>query len=269
MFNFIIIFSWINLFAVFTLRTHIIINAYFFFLLFLTNYFIFFIYNFKCIISFIFFIIFVFLFLMFWNMFLTFVSCIIISNFSHRKAVVKAMFLIQKSLNFNIFLLFSKIILKIINLLNFLIFTIFLRIVNVFLIFNLHVKIIISITFILCIYFISYLFLIYVINFIFLFDFRFKKTLISRKKSVKIAIIDYLIVVFIQIFLSIVFFVFSITFFNFLITFFNFIIYFSKYSFVVFVTFKHSWYVACFIILKNFIIIVHDVIFDKFFSFNL
>ena len=131
-----IIFNWINLFATFASRIHIIINAYFFFSLFLINYFTFFICNLKCMISSIFFIIFVFFFLMFWDMLLIFISYIIISNLSRRKVVVEMTFLIQKSLNFNIFLLSSKIILKIINFLNLLIFTIFLRAVNVFLMFN-------------------------------------------------------------------------------------------------------------------------------------
>ena len=130
-------------------------------------------------------------------MFLIFISCIIISNFSRRKVVVETTFLIQKSLNFNIFLLFSKIILKIINLLNFLIFTIFLRAVSVFSMFNLHVKTIISVTLIFCIRFIFCFSLIHVINFIFLLDFRFGKTLISRKKNVEIEIVDCLIVIFV------------------------------------------------------------------------
>ena len=155
-----IIFSWINLFAAFASRIHVIINAYFFFSLFLESYFTFFICNFKCMISSIFFIIFVLFFLMFWNMFLIFISCIIISNFSRRKVAVETTFLIQKSLNFNIFLLFSKIILKIINFLNLLIFTIFLRAVSVFSIFNLHVKMIISVALIFCIRFIFCFFLI-------------------------------------------------------------------------------------------------------------
>ena len=173
-------------------------------------------------------------------MFLTFISCIIISNFSRRKIVVETTFLIQKSLNFNIFLLLSKIILKIINLLNFLIFTIFLRAINVFSMFNSRIKAIISAAFIFCIYFISYSFLIYVINFIFLLDFRFKKALISRKKNAEIATVDCLIIIFAQIFSSIVFFVFSIILFNFLIIFFNFVICLLKHLFIVFVTFAHS-----------------------------
>ena len=171
-------------------------------------------------------------------------------------------------MNFNIFLLSLKIILKIINFLNFLIFTIFLRAVNVFLMFDLRVKIIISAAFIFCTRFIFCFSLIYVINFISLFNFRFERTLILRRKNVEIAIVDCLIVIFVQVFSSIVSFVFSITFFNFLITFFNFVICFSKHSFIVFVTLAHSWRVACLIKLKNFVIVVHDIIFDKFFSFN-
>ena len=173
-------------------------------------------------------------------MLLIFILCIIISNFSRRKIVVEATFLIQKLLNFNIFLFFSKITLKIISSLNFLIFTIFLRAVSVFSMFDLCVKIIIFVALIFCTRFIFYSFLIYVINFIFLLDFRFKKTLILRRKNAEIAIVDCLIVIFIQIFSLIVSFVFSITFFNFLITFFNLIICFSKHSFIFFVTLAHS-----------------------------
>ena len=173
-------------------------------------------------------------------MLLTFTSCIIISNLSRRKVVVETTSLIQKSLNFNIFLFSLKIILKIINLLNFLIFTIFLRAVNIFSIFDSRVKTIISAAFIFCIRFIFCSLLIHISNFIFLFDFCFEKALISRRKNVEIAIVDCLIVIFVQMFFSIVSFVFSVTLFNFLIIFFNFIICFSKHSLVVFVTFAHS-----------------------------
>ena len=157
-------------------------------------------------------------------MFLIFISCIIILDFSCRKVVVETTSLIQKSLNFNIFLLFSEIILKIINFLNFLIFIIFLRAINVFSIFNLHVRAIISVALIFCTRFIFCFSLIYIINFISLFNFCFERTLISRKESVEIAIINCLIIIFVQIFSSIVSFVFSTTFFNFLIIFFNFVI---------------------------------------------
>ena len=263
-----IIFNWISLFATFASRIHVIINAYFFFSLFLASHFTLSTYNLECMISSIFFIIFASSFLMSWNMLLIFTSCIITSNFSRRKIVVEATSLIQKSLNFNIFLLSSKITLKIINLLNFLIFTIFLRAVNVFSMFNLHVKTIISAALIFCIRFISCFSLIHVINFISLLNLRFERTLISRRKNVEIATIDCLIVIFAQIFSSTVSFVFSITLFSFLITFFSLVICLSKHSFTVFATLAHSWRVACLIKLKNFVIAVHDIIFDRFFSFD-
>ena len=114
-----------------------------------------------------------------------------------------------------------------------------------------------------------FIFLIHIINSIFLFNFRFEETLISYRKNAKIAIVDCLILVFVYIFSSIMFFIFSITFFKFLIIFFIFIIYFSKYLFIIFITFVHSWRVMYFIKLKNFIIIVHDIIFDRFFYFPL
>ena len=185
-------------------------------------------------ISSIFFIIFVLLFLMSQDMFLIFISCIIILNLLYRKVVIERTFLIQKSLNFNIFLLSSKIISKIINFLNFLTSTIFLRTINVFLIFDLCVKIIISAALILCIHFIFCFSLIYIINFISLLDFRFERTLISRKKNVEVATFDCLTTIFVQIFSLIVSFVFSIILFNFLIIFFNFIICLSKQSFIFF-----------------------------------
>ena len=191
-----IIFSWISLFAISASRIHVIINMYFFFLLFLASHFTLFTCNFECMISSIFFIIFISSFLMFWDMFLISISCIIISNLSRRKIVVETTFLIQKLLNFNIFLLFSKIILKIINFLNLLIFTIFLRAVSVSSIFDLYVRTIISAVFIFCICFIFCSSLIHVINFIFLFDLRSEKTLILRKKKIEIAIVDCLIVIF-------------------------------------------------------------------------
>ena len=150
MFDFMIIFNWINLFAIFASRIHVIINMYFFFSLSFVNHFTLFIYNFECMISSIFFIIFVSSFLMSWNMFLIFILYIIISNLLRRKIVVKTTFLIQKLLNFNIFLFSSKIILKIINFLNFLIFTIFLRAISVSLMFDSRVKTIISVAFIFC-----------------------------------------------------------------------------------------------------------------------
>ena len=124
------------------------------------------------------------------------------------------------------------------------IFTIFLYAINVLSMFNLRVKAIIFATFIFYIHFIFYFFLIHVINFISLLNFRFEKILISRKKSIEIAIVDCLIVIFVQIFLLIVFFVFSIIFFNFFIISFNFVIYFSKHSFIIFVLLAHLWRVV-------------------------
>ena len=202
-------------------------------------------------------------------MLLIFISCIIILNFSRRKVVVETTSLTQKSLNFNIFLLSSKTILKIINLLNFLISTIFLRAVNVFSMFDSRIKTIIFATLIFCICFIFYFFLIHVISFISLFNFRFEEASVSRKKDVEIATFDCLTIIFIQIFSSIVSFVFSIIFFNFLIIFFNLVTCLSKQSLVFFVSFAHSWRVASLIMSKNLVIIVHDIIFDRFFSFDL
>ena len=173
-------------------------------------------------------------------MFLIFISYIIVLNLSRCKVVVETTFLIQKLLNFNIFLLFSKIISKIINLLNFLILMIFLRTINVFSIFDLCIRTIISAAFIFCICFISCFSLIYIIDFIFLLNLSFERMLISRKKNIEIAIVDCLIIIFAQVFFSIVFFVFSITFFNFLIIFFNLIIYFSKHLLAVIVTSTYS-----------------------------
>ena len=172
-------------------------------------------------------------------MLLIFISCIIISDFSRCKVIVKTTSLTQKSSNFNIFLLFLKIILKIINFLNFLTLTIFLRAVNVFSMFDLCVKTIISVAFILCIYFISCFFLIYVISFIFLFNFYFERTLISRKENIEIVIFDCLMITFAQVLSSIMFFIFSIILFNFLIIFFNLVICFSTQSFIFFVSFAH------------------------------
>ena len=150
MFDFMINFNWINLFAISTSRIHIIINAYFFFSLFLTNHFTFFIYNIECMMSSIFFIIFVLSFLMSENMLLIFILCIITFDLSRRKIVVLTTFFIQKLFNFNIFLFLSKIILNIIIFLNFRIFIIFLRVVSVMLTFKFYINVIISFAFIFC-----------------------------------------------------------------------------------------------------------------------
>ena len=202
-------------------------------------------------------------------MFLIFISCIIISDLSRRKVAVETTSLIQKSLNFSIFLLSSKITLKIINFLNFLTPTIFLRAINVSSMFDSHVKTIISAALILCIRFISCFFLIHVISFISLLDLHFEKAPISRRKNVEIATLDYLTIIFIQVLSSIVSFVFSTTLFNFLIIFFNLITCLSKQSLAFFASLAHSWRVASLIMSKNLVIIVHDIIFDRFFSFDL
>ena len=197
MFDFMISFSWINLFAASASRTHIIIDAYFFLSQFLASHFTLFICNLECMISPAFSIIFASSFLMSWNMLLTFISCIIISDFSRRKVAVEATSLIQKSLNFSIFLFFSKITLKIINFLNFLTSTIFLRAVSVFSVFDSRVRAIISAALIFCTRFIFCFFLIHVISFISLFDLRFEKAPISRRKNVEIATFDCLTIIFV------------------------------------------------------------------------
>ena len=118
-------------------------------------------------------------------MLLIFISYIIILNFSRLRFVVIATSLIQKSFNFNIFLLFSKIILKIINFLNLLTSTIFFRIDNVFIVFDFRVNAIIFAAFIFCILFIFLFFLIYIINFISLLNHRFENALIANIENVK------------------------------------------------------------------------------------
>ena len=263
-----IIFNWINLFAAFASRTHIIIKAYFFFSWFLASHFTLSIYNFKCMISSIFLITFAPSFLMFWNMLLTFTSCIIISNFSRLRIVVIATFLTQKSFDFNIFLLSSKIILKIINFLNLLISTIFFRADNVFTMFNSRVNAIIFATLIFCIFFISWSSLIYVINFIFLLNRRFESALTASIESVENATFALLKTIFAQMFSSVVLIVFSAIFFNFLVISFNFVVYFFQSQFDFFASSSHSWRVASFIKTNNFVNVVHDIIFVKFFFFD-
>ena len=112
-------------------------------------------------------------------------------SFLRRKVVVKMTFLIQKSLNFNIFLLFSEIVLKIINFLNLLIFIVFSRAVSVFSMFDLYIKIIISIALIFCICFIFYFlkFMLLILSFCLIFVlkkrwFCVEKTLKSRLSTV-------------------------------------------------------------------------------------
>ena len=196
-FNFIIKFSWINLFAISTLYTHIIINIYFFFSFFLTSLFIFSIYNLKFMTTSTFFIVFVSSFLIFWNILLIFISCIIISNFSHRRIVVWTTFLIQKSFDFNIFLLLSKIILNIINFLNFCTFIMFLHVISIIATFELRINVIISFVLIFCIRFIFWTVFIYIINFIFLLSLRFENALITLVTNVKNVIIKFSVAIFV------------------------------------------------------------------------
>ena len=197
MFDFIINFNWINLFAISASRIHIIINTYFFFSFSLTSHFISSICNSECMMSSILFIIFAFLFLMFENMFLIFISCIITFDFSRRKIVVLTTFLIQKSFDFNIFLLFSKIILNIIISLNLRTFIIFLRVVNVMLTFEFRVNVIISFAFIFCIRFIFWISLIYIINFIFLLSFHSENALMTSAKNVECVILKSFVAIFV------------------------------------------------------------------------
>ena len=149
MFEFIIKLNWISLFTIFVSRIHVIINTYFF-SLFLTSHFTFFICNLVCMMTSILFITFALSFLIFYNMLLIFTLCIIILNLSRRKVVVVTTSLTQKSFNFNIFLLFSKIALNIINFLNFCIFIMFLHTVSVIATLILHVNVIISFALIFC-----------------------------------------------------------------------------------------------------------------------
>ena len=263
-----IIFSWINLFAVFASRTHIIIKTYFFFSWSLASHFTFFIYNFECMISSIFLIVFAFSFLMSWNMFLIFISCIIILNFSRLRIAVIATFLIQKLFDFSIFLLSSKITLKIINFLNFLTSTIFFRANNVFIVFDSRVNAIIFAAFIFCILFIFWFLLIHIIIFISLLNCRFEDALIASIENVENATSALLKVIFVQMFFSIVLIVFSAILFNFLAIFFNLVVCFFKSQLDFFVSSSHSWRVAFFIKTNNFINIVYDIIFVKFFSFD-
>ena len=166
-------------------------NIYFFFLFFLTNHFIFFICNFECIMTSTFFIIFVSLFLISYNMFLTFISCIIILNLSRQKVAIVMTFLIQKSFVFSIFLLLSEITLNIINFLNFYTLIMFFRAVNMIATSNSRNNIIIFFALIICTCFIFWAFFIYIISFIFLLDFRFNNALITCATSVKNVILKF------------------------------------------------------------------------------
>ena len=125
---------------------------FFFFSLFLTSHFIFFICNFECMMTSIFFTIFASSFLIFYNMLLILISCIIISNLSRRKVAVVATFLTQKLFDFSIFLFLSEITLNFINFLNLCIFIMSLRAVSVIATLNLHINIIVSFALIFFIY---------------------------------------------------------------------------------------------------------------------
>ena len=196
MFDFMIIFNWINLFAVFAPRTHIIIETYFFFSWFLASHFTLSICNFECMISSVFSIAFALSFLMSWNMFLIFISCIIISDLLRLRIIVIATSLTQKSFDFNIFLLPSEIILKIINFLNFLISTIFFCADSVFIMSDSRVNAITSAALIFCILFIFWFFLIHVIIFISLLSRRFEGALIASIESVENATFAFLKAIF-------------------------------------------------------------------------
>ena len=125
---------------------------------------------------------------------------------------VIATFLIQKSFNFNIFLLSSKIILKIINFLNFLTSTIFFYVNSVFIVSDSRVNVIIFIIFIFCILFISRFFLIYIFNFISLLSRRFENALIANIEDVENATLAFLKAIFAQMFSSIVLIIFFVIF---------------------------------------------------------
>ena len=202
-------------------------------------------------------------------MFLIFISCIIILNFSRWRIAVIATFLIQKLFNFNIFLLFLKIILKIINFLNLLTSIIFFRANNIFIVFNSRISAIIFAALIFCIFFIFLFFLIYVFNFISLLSRCFGDALIANIKNIESAIFVLLKIIFVQMFFSVVLIIFSVIFFNFFIISFNLVVCFFEQQFDLFVSSSLFWRVAFFIKTNNFINVVHDIIFVKFFFFNL
>ena len=201
-------------------------------------------------------------------MFLILTLCIITSNLSRLKIVVITTFLIQKSFDFNIFLFSSKIILKIINFLNFLTSTIFFRANNIFIVFDLRVNVIIFAALIFCIFFISWFFLIHAINFIFLLNRCFESALIASIEDVENATSAFLKTIFVQMFSSVVLIVFSAILFNFLAISFNLVVCFFELQFDFFVSLSHSWRVAFFIKANNFVNVIHDIIFVKFFFFD-
>ena len=162
-----------------------------FFLAFFDKSFYFFICNLECMITLTFFVTFAFLLLIFYNILLTFILCIIDSKLSQWKFIIVIIFLTQKSFNFNIFLLFLNIILNTINFLNFCIFIMFLHAVSMIATLSSHINIIVLFAFIFCIRFIFWIFFIYVINFIFLLSFYFNNALITRATNVKNVILKF------------------------------------------------------------------------------
>ena len=201
-------------------------------------------------------------------MLLIFILCIIILNLSRLRVVVIVTFLIQKSFDFNIFLLSSEIILKIINFLNFLISTIFFRVDSVFIVFNSRVNATIFVAFIFCTFFISWFFLIHATIFISLFSRRFENALIASIENVENATSAPLKAIFAQMFFSIVLIVFSVILFNFLAIFSNLVVCFFESQLEFFASSSHSWRVAFFIKANNFVNVVYDIISVKFFSFD-
>ncbi len=107
---------------------------------------------------------------MFLNMFFTLMLYIITFAHLRRKTIAINTFLIQKLLDFRIFLLHSLLILKIIIFLKRLIFYMSFRAFSVLTMFKSHVNAFIFVAFIFCTFFVSFSFLIYVIIFIFLIN---------------------------------------------------------------------------------------------------
>ena len=126
-----------------------------------------------------FFITFAFSFLIFYDMLLIFISCIISLNFSRRRIVVIMTILISKSFVFNIFLFFSKITLNTINFLNF---------CSVIATSNSRINIIISFAFI---FFTCFIFWVLFIHVIFLLSFRLNNALMTRATNVKNVILRF------------------------------------------------------------------------------
>ena len=266
--DFMISFSWINLFAASAPRTHVIIDAYSFLSQFLASHSTLFICSFGCMTSPAFSTTFAPSFLMSWGMLLTLTSCIITSDLSRRRAAVEATSLTQKSLDFSIFLLSSKTTLKIINFLNLLTPTISLRAVSVSSVSGPRARAITSAALILCTRSISCSPLIHVISSISLLNLRFGEAPVSRRGGAEIATPDCLAATFAQVFSPTVSFVFSTTLFNFLITSSSLVTCLSEQPLAPFAPLAHSWRVASLTMSKNLAITVHGTIPDRFFSFD-